>query len=94
MVPRPSLPTNMALSLTSTHLEVQYSPKINYFANLLSNNDESNDEFDPFTISYPSNLVNNKSLPHSRTLAYFDYSIIIHKARVLELEKNDKYFSH
>jgi hypothetical protein len=49
------LSTNMTSSSTSTNLEVQSSLKINYFANLSSDSDELDDEFDPFLISYPSN---------------------------------------
>jgi hypothetical protein len=61
-------------------------PKVNYFANLLSDNDESNDEFDLCTISYPSNS-NNIYLSHTRTLAHFESSSNILKVRILELEK-------
>jgi hypothetical protein len=56
-------------SSTSTTLEKQLvsPPEVNYFTNLLSDSDESGDEFDPYTISCPSNSIDN-SLPHSRTL--------------------------
>jgi hypothetical protein len=55
MAPPHSLPTNMAASSINTNLELQSSPKINYFVNLPSDNDKSDDEFDQFAISYPSN---------------------------------------
>jgi hypothetical protein len=87
MAPPPPFLTNMTSSSTSTNLEVQFSSKINYFVNLPTDSDESDDEFDLFTISYPSNLVNNKSLSHFRTLAHFDSSTIIFKTRVLEVKK-------
>jgi hypothetical protein len=87
MMPPHSLPTNMASSSISTNLEVQSLPKINYFANLPSDNDESDDEFDLYTIFYLNNLITNRLLLHSRTLVYFDSSTIILKVRILELEK-------
>jgi hypothetical protein len=87
MVPPSPLPTNMVSSSISTNLEVQYSPNINYFANLTSDSDKSDDEFDQFTIPYLTNLIVHESLPHFRILTYFDSSITIVKARVLELEK-------
>jgi hypothetical protein len=46
MVPPSPLPANMVSSSISTNLEVQYSPNINYFANLTSDSDKSDDEFD------------------------------------------------
>jgi hypothetical protein len=73
---------------TSTTLEEKLvsSPKVNYFANLHSDCDESDDEFDLCMISYPSNY-SNIHLSHTRTLAHFEFSSNILKARILELEK-------
>jgi hypothetical protein len=73
---------------TSMTLEEQVvsSPKVNYFANLPSDSNESDDEFDLCTISYPSNS-SNIHLSHTRTLAHFESSSNILKARILELEK-------
>jgi hypothetical protein len=73
---------------TSTTLEEQLVslPKVKYFANLRSDSDESNDEFDSYTISCPSNS-NNIHLSHTRTLAHFESSSNILKVRILELEK-------
>jgi hypothetical protein len=61
-------------------------PKVNYFANLPSDCDESDDEFDLYMISYPSDS-SNTHLSHTRTLAHFKYSSNILKAIILELEK-------
>jgi hypothetical protein len=61
-------------------------PKVNYFVNLPSDSDKSDDEFDSYTISCPSNS-SNVPLSHSRTLAHFESSFNILKARILELEK-------
>jgi hypothetical protein len=73
---------------TSTTLEEQFvSPlKVNNFANLPSDGNESDDEFDLCTISYPSNS-SNIHLSHTRTLAHFESSSNILKSRILELEK-------
>jgi hypothetical protein len=87
MAPPPPLSINMVSSSISTTLELQSLSKINYFANLSSDSNESDDEFDQYTISYPTNFVINESLPHFRTLSCFDSSIIILKVRILELEK-------
>jgi hypothetical protein len=76
-----SFSTNMTLDE-----QVVSSPKVNYFINLPSDSDESDDEFDLCTISYPSNS-SNIHLSHTRTLAHFDSSSNILKARILELEK-------
>jgi hypothetical protein len=61
-------------------------PKINYFINLPSDSDESDDEFDLYTISYLSNS-SNIHLSHTRTLAHFESSSNILKTRILELDK-------
>jgi hypothetical protein len=61
-------------------------PKVNYFANLPSDSDESDDEVDSCTISYPSNY-SNIHLSHTRTLTHFESSSNILKTRILELEK-------
>jgi hypothetical protein len=74
MAPSPIEP--MVSSSTSTTLEVQSPPKVNYFTNLPSDRDEFN----------PYNSIDN-SLPHSRIIAYFDSSINILKTKILELEK-------
>jgi hypothetical protein len=87
MASPPPLPINVTSSSISTNLELQYPPKINYFANLPSDSDESDDEFDSYTISYLSNIIVNELLSYSRTLTYFDSSTIILKARLIELEK-------
>jgi hypothetical protein len=73
---------------TSTTLEEQLAspPKVNYFANLLSDFDKSDDEFDLCTISYPSKS-SNIHLSHTKTIAHFESSSNILKARILELEK-------
>jgi hypothetical protein len=60
--------------------------KVNYFTNLPSYSDESDDEFDPYTISFSSNS-SNIPLSHSGTLAHFDSPFNILKAKILELEK-------
>jgi hypothetical protein len=72
----------------STTLEEQLvsPPKVNYFANLPSNSDESDDEFDPYTISCPRNSIYD-FLPYSRTLAHFESSTNILKVMILEFEK-------
>jgi hypothetical protein len=61
MTPAPSLLTNVVSSSTSTPLEVHSPPKINYFVNLPSDSNELDDEFDPYTIFYPSNFIVNES---------------------------------
>jgi hypothetical protein len=61
-------------------------PKVNYFVNIPSDSDESDDELDLYTISCPSNS-SNIHLSHTRTLAHFEFSSNILKARILELEK-------
>jgi hypothetical protein len=73
---------------TSTTLEEQLiSPlKVNYFVNLPSDSDESDDDFDPYTISCPSNS-SDVHLSHSRTLVHFESSSNILKVRILNLEK-------
>jgi hypothetical protein len=45
--------------------------KVNYFTNLISDSDESDDEFDPYTISCSSNS-SNVYLSHSRILTHFE----------------------
>jgi hypothetical protein len=65
---------------------VQSSFNVNYFANIPSDSDESDDEFDSYTISCPSNSIDD-SLPYSRNLAYFDSSTNILKVKILEIEK-------
>jgi hypothetical protein len=60
--------------------------KVNYFANLSSDSDESDDEFDLCMISYPSNS-SNIHLSHTRTFAHFESSSNILKTRIFELEK-------
>jgi hypothetical protein len=57
MAPPSPLSINVMSSSTSTNLKVQFSPKINYFANLPSVIDELNDVFDSYTILYPSSLL-------------------------------------
>jgi hypothetical protein len=73
---------------TSTTLEEQLvsPPKVNYFANLPSDSDKSNDEFDLCTNSYPSNS-SNIYLSHTRILTHFESSSNILKTKILELEK-------
>jgi hypothetical protein len=73
---------------TSTTLEEQLvsPPKVNYFANLPSDSDELDDEFDPYTISCPRNSI-VVHLSHSRTLVHFESSSNILKTRILKLEK-------
>jgi hypothetical protein len=75
-------------SSTSITLKEQLvsSRKVNYFINLSSDSDESDDEFVPYTISCPSNSIDD-SLPHSRTFAHFESSTNILKVRIIELEK-------
>jgi hypothetical protein len=73
---------------TNTTLEEQLvsPPKVNYFANLPSDNDKSDDEFNPYTITYSSNS-SNVHLSHSRTLTHFESSSNILKTMILEPEK-------
>jgi hypothetical protein len=73
---------------TNTTLEEQLvsPPKVNFFANLPSDNDKSDDEFNPYIITYSSNS-SNVHLSHSRTLADFESSSNILKIMILELEK-------
>jgi hypothetical protein len=80
-------PTTSFSFSTSTTLKEQLvsSPKVNYFENLPSDSDESDDEFDLCTIFYPSNF-SNIHLSHTRTLIHFESSSNILKARILELE--------
>jgi hypothetical protein len=60
------------LAISTTLEEKMVSlPKINYFANLPSDCDESDDEFDLCMISYPSNS-SSSHLSHTRTLAHFE----------------------
>jgi hypothetical protein len=87
MAPPLSPTINAASSSSSINLEAHSPSKINYFANLLSDIDESDDKFDPYTIPYPSNFVVNESLPHSRFLTHIDSSIKILKERISEFEK-------
>jgi hypothetical protein len=79
--------STMAFS-TSTVLEEQLvsPPKVNYFANIPSDSDESDDEFDSYTISCPSNS-SNIYLSHTRTLVHFGSSSNILKVRIIELKK-------
>jgi hypothetical protein len=79
--------STMAFS-TSTVLEEQLvsPPKVNYFANIPSDSDESDDEFDSYTISCPSNS-SNIHLSHTRTLVHFGSSSNILKVRIIELKK-------
>jgi hypothetical protein len=82
-----SLPTNVMSFSTNIPLEVHSSSKINYFANLPIDCDDSNDEFDPYIILYQSNFIVNEFIPHFRSLTCFDSSTIILKIRVLKLKK-------
>jgi hypothetical protein len=79
--------STMSFSISTT-LEEQLvsSSKVNYFANLLSDSDESDDEFDLYIISFPSNF-SNIHLSHTMTLTHFESSSNILKVRILELEK-------
>jgi hypothetical protein len=86
MAPPQPPSNNMALSSSSTNLEVYFSPIINYFANIPSDSDELDDEFDSYTIPYPSNFNVNESLPHSKFLAYLDSTKIL-KDKIIENEK-------
>jgi hypothetical protein len=77
----------MSFSTRTTLEEQLVSPlKINYFANLPSDSDESDDEFDLYTIFCPSNS-SNIHLSHTRALAHCESSSNIVKAKILELEK-------
>jgi hypothetical protein len=73
--------------VSSTILEekLESPPKVNYFANLPSDCDESDDEFDLCTTSYPS-ISSNTHLSHIMTFAHFESSSNILKARILDLE--------
>jgi hypothetical protein len=76
----------MSFSTRMTFEEQLVSPpKVNYFVNLPSDSDKSDDEFDSYTISCPNNS-SNVPLTHSRTLAHFESSFNILKVRILELE--------
>jgi hypothetical protein len=61
-------------------------PKVNYFVNLPSDSDESDDKFDSYTIFCSNNSIEN-CLPHSRTLEHFESSTNILRVWILELEK-------
>jgi hypothetical protein len=74
--------------VSSTILEekLESPPKVNYFVNLPSDCDESDNEFDLCMTSYPNNS-SNTHLSHIRTFAHFESSSNILKIRILELEK-------
>jgi hypothetical protein len=73
---------------TNTTLEEQLisPPKVNYFVNQPNDSDKSDDEFDLYIISCPNNS-SNIHLSHTMTLAHFESSFNILKARIIELEK-------
>jgi hypothetical protein len=68
-------------------MRYMFSPNINYFVNLPSDNIESDDEFDSCTIPYLNNFIINESLSHARSLPHFDSFIKILKDMINELEK-------
>jgi hypothetical protein len=74
-----------SISMTLEEQLVSLS-KVNYFTNLLSDSDESDYEFDPYTISCSSNS-SNVYLSHSRILTHFESSSNILKAMIHEIEK-------
>jgi hypothetical protein len=79
MVPHLLPSTNMTSFSSSTNNEVLTQSKINYFANLLTYSNESDNELDSYTIPYPSIFVVNEFLLHSRSLAHLDSSTKILK---------------